>query len=215
MQKNVGDYSVNISSFDNNNYVFTAVNNTLTITTAPLSASWSDLTHVYSGYSQNAKLTISGFKNGDEENYNNGNLSEIFNILTDCDSFLIEPIQNAGTLTIDFIGINADSYDISLTDVAGDNYSIIPMSNVLSITPKKLTGSWQNTPLTYNGETQFASITFQGIFPEDLNEMSADDFNCTYDTLSYDIATKGSTSLTLGFYAKMQAAIPLILIHLI
>lgn len=199
--KNIGTYNILLDKFNNANYVFEPVEKTVEITKATLSASWSNTSTVYNGSEQFGKLTISGFKQGDEKKYTDALLNNHFVINSDCAYKIIS--QTNGKLEVAFYATNVGTYDIELEKIVNDNYTISKAVSQFKIEPKELTGSWVNTTLTYNGTNQYKTYRISGLSASDINKMSIDDFVINFDGVKYELIKNASSGyVDIRFYAQ-------------
>ena len=197
--KNIGEYDILVDNFTNTNYSFSPVSKTVKINPATLSTSWSDTVKEYTGDNQTAKLTISGFKLGEEQYYTDTTLNNFFVIQSDCDYSIISKAN--GSLVIGFKAKNAGSYSLKLEKVISDNYTVATATTNYTISKKELTGSWVNDNLVYKGVEQYRTYRISGLNQNDVSNMTVDDFTTVFDGIKVEL-DKGSGYVDLKFYVK-------------
>jgi hypothetical protein len=160
--KDAGDYTVNVSALNNQNYIFDATSNSVSIEKAPLSIVWSGNNFVYDGASHTIKATITGFVNGEESSQALSNFVR---------SFDINPTlsYNNGAVILSRSIKDAGTYSFSISGYNG-NYSLSAASTkTIVVSPKAVTIQWSgNDTYTYSGASQGKTLFISGFHSETL-----------------------------------------------
>ncbi len=124
----VGTYPISISNGTDNNYTYTLVAGTLTITKAVLTVTADDKTRVYNTANPTFTLSYSGFLNGD-------NVASITQPTATTSATITSPVGD---------------YTISVSGGSATNYSFNPVSGTLTITKATPVVTWvAPSPITY------------------------------------------------------------------
>jgi len=197
--KDVGTYSVLLSSFNSANYILDPVSKTLEVTPANLTLSWEKMTAEYSGQDQKARLVVAGFLEGDELKYDDQLLRQRLLINSGCSYHIAS--KGEGKLVIEFSEKNAGNYAIEVNGISNDNYTLTKSTNTFTINPKKITGGWEIPSLKYDGKEQRVSLKITALHFADVERMLLEDFTLSFDGIRAELL-KETDSITLNFFAK-------------
>ena len=200
--KDAGTYDVLVSSFNNANYSFTSNQTVLNVEKAQLSVSWNHTEITYSGDPQAARMTITGFANNDSHNYDDSTISSLLNISTNVSDIQVIPSETDNMLYVDFLAVNADTYNISILDVIGDNYTFSMINQTFTINRKLLTVEYTVPDIEYNGNLQYAKAQIIGMHSKDISNLVLSDFESTYSTSSYELYINPQNQVELRFGAE-------------
>ncbi len=140
---NAGSYNITLSDFNDNNYYLTSTTNgTLTIDKAPLSLIIDNASKIYGQLNPSLNGTFAGFVNGENDS------------VLDVKSFITDATQAS----------NAGSYNITLDNFNDNNYYISSTTNgVLSVEKAPLSLIIDNTSKVYGQLNPSLSGTFVGL----------------------------------------------------
>ena len=142
---NAGTYGLTGLYSDQQGYIISYVNGTLTITAAPLTVTANNYSYTYNGkpYYGGNGVTYSGFVGGQSSSVLSGTLS------------YSGTSQNA---------VNAGTYTITPSGLTDNNYAITYANGTLTINPAPLTVTANNDSYTYNGKPYYGGngVTYSG-----------------------------------------------------
>ena len=170
---NVGSYAITASGAADNNYSFTYVDGTLSITPATLTATANNASRTYGAANPAFGITYTGFVNGEN-------------------SSVIDTLATAST-TANALS-NVGSYAITASGAADNNYNFTYVDGTLSITPATLTATANNTSRTYGAANPAFGITYTG-FVNGENS-SVIDTLATATTAANALSNVGSYAIT-------------------
>jgi len=138
---NVGTYTITPSGGSDNNYSFSYVNGTLSITQAVLTATADNKTKVYGNANPALTISYSGFKGTDN--------STVLDVL---------PTASTGATTTSSVG----TYTITPSGGSDNNYSFTYVNGTLSITQAVLTATADNKTKVYGDANPALTISYSG-----------------------------------------------------
>lgn len=182
---NVGQYKVKaINAVPVNYDMGEIVAGTLTITTAPLTIKANDAVRLYYDEEPNFTYVCNGFVNGDNENVLSSN-----------------PIFSTSATRSSNVG----TYEIKISGVSSDNYSISYVNGTLTITPRTLIASVGNYERLYNEENPVFEIVYNGFMGNDnantlrTKPVTRTTANKTSDVGTYKIEVTGGSAENYSF----------------
>ncbi len=137
----VGTYTIAASGGSDNNYAFSYVAGTLTISQATLTVTADDQSKVYGEVNPTLTVTFSGFLNGDDETVLTA---------TGTATTVADETSDAGT------------YAITASGVSGDNYTISYVDGTLSITQAVLTVTVDDKSKIYGDTEPIFTVSYSG-----------------------------------------------------
>lgn len=141
LTSNVGNYNIVPAGGTDNNYTFTYVNGTLTITKATLTATADNKSRVYGVANPAFTITYTGFKNSET-------------------STVIDTAPTATTTAV--LTSNAGDYSIVPAGGTDNNYSFSFVNGTLTINKATLTAAADNKSKTYGDTNPAFTITYTG-----------------------------------------------------
>jgi uncharacterized repeat protein (TIGR03803 family) len=138
---NVGTYPITLAGGIDNNYLFSLVNGTLTVTQAPLTATADVKSKIYGDVNPTFTITYTGFKG------------------TDNSSVIDTQPSSSTTATATS---NVGTYPITLTGGADNNYTLALVNNTLTVTQAPLTATADPKTKLYGDLNPAFTITYTG-----------------------------------------------------
>ena len=138
---NVGTYATTATGAFDNNYTFSYVDGTLTVTKATLTATANNASRVYGDANPALSVTYTGFKNGET-------VSVIDTLAT--------PSSAANLLS------NVGSYAITATGAVDNNYNFTYVDGTLTVNKALLTATAGNASRAYGDANPVIGVTYTG-----------------------------------------------------
>jgi gliding motility-associated-like protein len=180
----VGKYDISVSGANDNNYVFTYIDGTLTVGKSELIVTAENKTKVYG--SENPELTVSysGFFKND-----NASVVDVLPVVT----------STAGTMS------DAGTYPITLSGGSDNNYDIILVNGTLNILKAPLTITAEDKRKHYGESNPDLTINYSGfVAGQDSSVLDAlpiaqTDVDTETDAGVYDINVAGASASNYSF----------------
>ncbi len=180
----VGAYPITVSGGVDDNYDFTYVPGTITITKASVTAIAVDASRVYGAVNPSFAITYTGFLNGEN-------------------SLVLDTPPTAATTAT--VLSNAGTYPITVSGGLDNNYTILYTSGTLTITKATLTATAQNTSRVYNVANPSFTVVYTGFVNGDNSGMIDAAVTATTTAIlsspvgSYPIAPSGGSDNNYAF----------------
>ena len=202
--KDAGNYQVSIEDFTFENYQFNTMETEIVINKARLRGEFSENYDKYDGLVKTKYLTISGFKGDD---------NKLFDLESDFDisyGDLSVKLDTTGkNAKISFDATYANDYIIKLNAITNNNYYIEEaISTTFTISTVALNGVWDTTKVTYNGYDQVFTYTIPGLFKDDADNVTIEDFiiNSDLEIVGVETSnTKGVNNNLKDLMIKVKA----------
>jgi alpha-tubulin suppressor-like RCC1 family protein len=172
---NVGSYPITPSGGSDNNYIFTYVNGTLTITKATLTATAVNKTKVYGTANPTLTATYTGFKGTDNATVIN-----------------VQPSLSTTATTLSDVG----TYPISIFGGSDNNYTFTYVDGTLTVTKAALTATADAKTKVYGDENPTLTITYAGF--KGTDDMTVIDSPPSASTTATITSNTGTYPITLG-----------------
>lgn len=186
--KNVGNYTVNVTSSNTNYTIISGASKSYEIVAREVTISWSTAGLTYNGSEQMPSFTLNNVVSGEETSFRSG-------------------LSYAGR------GTDAGTYTVTVTN-SNANYTIASgASKSYGISPRQVSIVWANGTLTYNGSEQMPTYTANNvvsgeetIFRSGLvfagKGVDAGSHTVTVSNTNgnYEIASGASKTYTIGKY---------------
>ncbi|MGZ3811143.1 MAG: beta strand repeat-containing protein, partial [Mucilaginibacter sp.] len=138
----VGSYTITASAASDNNYTFTYVAGTLTVTKATLTVTADDQSKIYGAANPSLTATYTGFVNGDTQ-------------------ASINTLATVGTTATTASGVG--TYTITASAASDNNYTFTYVAGTLTVGQATLTITASNQTKTYGSTFTFAGTEFTAV----------------------------------------------------
>ncbi len=171
---NAGTITISLTGGSDNNYTFTRVDGTLTITKATLTATADDKTREYGEANPALTISYTGFKNSEDKN-------------------VIDTEPGISTLAVS--ATNAGTATISLTAGSDNNYDIITVDGTLTITKATLTATADDKTREYGEANPALTISYSGF--KNSEDKNVIDTEPVASTLAVGTTNAGTATISL------------------
>ena len=172
-----GGYNISVSGASDSNYTISYIDNTLTVTPAPLTITANDAVNLYGSALPTLTASYTGFVNSDT-----------------VASLTTQPTLTTVATTSSYV--NADGYVITASGASDPNYTITYIAGTLTVTPAPLTVTATKESMTYGGTVPTLTYAYTGLVNGD-----------TSATFTGSAATTATSSSNVGVYPITQGTL--------